>query len=73
MKNLLAIGIIFIFIGIILVISSSLQGQKANAKGAGIVFLGPIPILGFGNDKKLLYILFGIGMLIFIIFKLLRN
>jgi len=73
MKNLLQIGIILIFLGILLVIFSSFQGGKENVKGAGVVFLGPIPILGFGNDKKILYILFGLGVLIFILFKLLRN
>ncbi|MBI2508396.1 DUF131 domain-containing protein [Candidatus Woesearchaeota archaeon] len=73
MKNLLPVGIILIFIGIILIMISSFQAQKANVKGAGVVFLGPIPILGFGNDKKLIYILFGLGMLIFIIFEILKK
>jgi uncharacterized membrane protein len=72
MKNLLSIGFIFLFIGILLIFSS-FQGQKANVKTAGIAFLGPIPIFGFGNDKKLLYLLFGIGVLIFIISQILRR
>jgi len=73
MKNLLPIGIILIFIGFILILLSSLQGQKANVKAAGGIFLGPIPILGFANDKKLLYILFGLGVLIFIVFEIFRR
>jgi len=73
MKNLLSIGIILVSIGIILIIICSLQGQKTNVKSAGVVFLGPIPILGFGNDKKLIYILFGLGILIFIIFEILKR
>jgi len=73
MKNFLSVGFIFIFIGIILITLSLFQGQKANVKAAGGIFLGPIPILGFANDKKLLYILFGLGVLIFILFEILKN
>lgn len=73
MKNLLSIGILLVFIGFVLIIISSLQGGKANVKTAGGIFLGPIPLFGFANDKRLLYILFGLGMLIFIIFEILRR
>ncbi len=73
MKNLITIGIFLVFLGMILIIISSLQGQKANVKGAGVVFLGPIPILGFGNDKKILYFLIALGILIFVLFEVLRR
>ena len=73
MKNFLSVGFIFIFIGIILITLSLFQGQKGKVKAAGGIFLGPIPILGFANDKKLLYILFGLGVLIFILFEILKN
>ncbi len=46
---LVIVGIIFIILAIIL---ASTQGnEKAKVKGAGIIMIGPIPII-FGTDKK---------------------
>jgi uncharacterized protein (TIGR00304 family) len=46
---LVAVGIIIIVIAIILV---SMGGAgKGNVKGAGVIMIGPIPII-FGTDKK---------------------
>ncbi len=73
MKNLLSIGVVFVFIGFILIMLSSFQNGKANVKAAGGIFLGPIPILGFANDKRLLYILFGLGVLIFALFEFFKK
>jgi uncharacterized protein (TIGR00304 family) len=54
--NLLyALATAFIVIGIVVVILSILQSteksEKAEVKGAGVIMIGPIPII-FGTDKK---------------------
>ena len=54
MKELVSIGIIVIFLGIFLVMIGILSGiakqdPEVEAKGAGIVMIGPIPII-FGTD-----------------------
>jgi uncharacterized protein (TIGR00304 family) len=46
---LVAIGIIIIIIAIILVAMSG--AGKGKVKGAGVIMIGPIPII-FGTDKK---------------------
>lgn len=69
MKSLFFIGLILILIGFLLTLFSSFQPSKTQIKTAGGIFLGPFPILSFANDKKLLYLLFGIAMIIFITFK----
>jgi len=70
MKNLLFIGLILIFIGFILILSSQ---DKTNVKTAGGIFLGPIPIFGFGSDRKLIYLMFIIGIIIYVLFELFRR
>ena len=54
MKELVSIGIIIIFLGIFLVMIGIISeitksDSKVEAKGAGIVMIGPIPII-FGTD-----------------------
>ena len=71
--NLLQIGIFLIVLGFILVFISSITTQNSNVKGGGIVFLGPIPVAGFASDKKILYILFGIGIALFVLYLILRR
>jgi len=73
MNNVVSLGILLIFIGFILILASNLSNSKTEVKTAGVAFFGPIPLFGFGNDKKLLYLLFGLGILIFIIFELLKK
>lgn len=73
MKNLFLLGFILVFIGFILIMFSSFSYSKTDVKAAGGIFLGPIPLFGFASDKKLLYILFGLGILIFILFEILRR
>jgi uncharacterized protein (TIGR00304 family) len=51
-----AVGIALIFLGIIVVIAAivlaSVRGaRKGKVKGAGVIMIGPIPII-FGTDKK---------------------
>jgi len=55
-STLLISGIIFVFVGVILMIIGSIL-QSASKSGevhtGGIVLIGPIPII-FGNDKSLI-------------------
>ncbi|MEE8401594.1 MAG: DUF131 domain-containing protein [Candidatus Hydrothermarchaeaceae archaeon] len=55
MKELLSIGIILIFLGMVVLMAgilseSSGSTSKFEGKGAGIVMIGPIPII-FGTDE----------------------
>ncbi len=46
---LIIIGVIVVVLAIIL--SSARGGGKSRIKGAGVIMIGPIPII-FGTDKK---------------------
>ena len=51
-----ALGVALIFVGIIVIIAAiivaSARGAgKGKVKGAGVIMIGPIPII-FGTDKK---------------------
>lgn len=65
MQKLIAIGILFLFIGIILVFAGSLYAtikgdkEKGGVKSAAIVFIGPFPF-GWASDKDMFYILLAI-------------
>jgi uncharacterized protein (TIGR00304 family) len=52
---LYSLGIILIAVGIIIVILAVLlyigKAENAKVKGAGVIMIGPIPII-FGSDKK---------------------
>lgn len=73
MANLIQIGIFLIVVGLILVFISTITTERSNLKGGGIIFLGPIPIFGAASDKKIIYLLFAIGIVLFIIFYFLRK
>ena len=50
------LGLAFVFIGIIIIVAviilASIGGtKKGKVRGAGIIMIGPIPII-FGTDKK---------------------
>ena len=51
-----ALGIALIFVGIVvivaaIIIASTRGAAKGKVKGAGVIMIGPIPII-FGTDKK---------------------
>jgi len=54
MNKIVLIGIIFIFIGFLLIFINSLKSEKIETRGAVIGFIGPIPF-GFGSDKQMIY------------------
>lgn len=68
-NNLMILGIAFILIGFFIVF---LSGSNSNVKSAGGVFIGPIPLFGFG-EKKLFYFLWALAALIFFVFLFLRK
>lgn len=66
MTNLFNIGIILLFIALLLIIVGSLQQNKNNVQASGGIFLGPIPLFGFGN-KKIFFVLWILAIIIFIL------
>ncbi|MCQ6962804.1 TIGR00304 family membrane protein [Methanolobus chelungpuianus] len=59
MSSLITAGILFVFVGIILLFIGSIgsmfrgargDGPRSKVKGGGIIMLGPIPIV-FGSDR----------------------
>ncbi len=49
--TLVIVGIIIVVIAIILLSICGAGRGKTNVKGAGVIMIGPIPII-FGTDKK---------------------
>ena len=72
-NNLYLYGIILIFLGIILIIASSLIQAKTNFKTGGIIFIGPFPLFGYASDKQMFYILIALTILAMIIIYLFKR
>lgn len=52
MVDLALVGILLVFVGFVIVTISVLTSAKStDVKGAGVVLVGPIPIV-FGSDAK---------------------
>lgn len=66
MENLITIGLILLFVGIILIIVGSISSAKNVKFGFG-GFIGPIPF-GFANDPRLLWIVIIVTIVLLIIF-----
>lgn len=66
---MLLIGIVFIFIGFILIVVSSLP-QKTEIKSGGVVLIGPVPLI-FGTDKETIIIASVLAIVIMILALLL--
>jgi len=66
MENLIVIGIILLFAGIMLIIVGSISSAKNVKFGFG-GFIGPIPF-GFANDPRLLWIVIIVTIVFLIIF-----
>jgi uncharacterized membrane protein len=66
-NNLILLGIIFVFLGFILLFIGSLMGAKTgDSKVAVVGLLGPIPF-GFGNDKRLFLIALSIAVALMVV------
>jgi uncharacterized protein (TIGR00304 family) len=61
--------VIGVFIVAVAVILSSCKGGKSEVKGAGVIMIGPIPII-FGSDKKsvMIAIVLAIVLMVLLIF-----
>lgn len=51
-----ALGIVLVIIGILVIVAAIVfaskgKSNKGNMRGAGVIMIGPIPII-FGTDKK---------------------
>lgn len=72
-NKIITIGLIFLFLGFILVLIGSLfsaiKPEKTNVKSAGILFIGPFPI-GWASDKGMFYTLIAITILMLILYFL---
>ena len=74
LRYLPIIGIALIFLGMIILFTSSIysSNQKTNVKSAGIIFVGPFP-LGWASDKKMFYLLLILTIIVMIISYFLRK
>lgn len=72
-SQIIGIGVLLILLGMLMVFAGSLFGakEKTNVKSAGIVFIGPFPIIGWGSSKAMYYALMALGVIIFFVFYLL--
>jgi uncharacterized membrane protein len=68
MKHLIPLGIIFIFLGVIIITIGAITStdkNKTDVKFGFGGFIGFIPF-GFANDKRFLYFSLGLAFLIFV-------
>ncbi len=73
MKDFVSIGIILICLGmVILVIGMVSETGKVEGKGAGIVMIGPIPVI-FGTDAGSVKTVMVLAILVIIVFSLLSR
>jgi len=70
LEKLAFAGIAFIFIGILLVVISSLA--SSDVKTGGVLLLGPIPII-FGNDRRLIYVSLAFAAFVIIVWLIARK
>lgn len=67
-SQIIGIGMMLIFIGMFVIILGNFFGAKegkTDVKSAGIIFIGPFPIIGWGSSKKMYYILMILGLVLF--------
>lgn len=66
-SQIIGLGIMIILIGMFVIIAGTFFGakEKANVKSAGIIFIGPFPIMGWGSSKKMYYTLMILGLVLF--------
>ncbi len=73
MKELVSIGIVLIFLGvIILMIGMISETGKVEGKGAGIVMIGPIPII-FGTDAGSVKTVMVLAVILIVVFFMLSR
>lgn len=72
-EYLIPLGIVFIFVGILLISVGTIfgSGTTSNTKVAFGGFIGPLPF-GFANDKGVLYALIGMMAFVFVLWFVMR-
>lgn len=70
MDMLILAGVIFLFLGIVLIIIGTSKSSTVKVGVGG--FIGPIPF-GFANSPLVMYIIIGLMAFTMIIWYLLRN
>jgi len=66
MGKIALLGLLLLLAGFVLIFAGT-SFDSAKIKSAGGLFIGPIPVFGFASDRKMLYALFAIGILLFVI------
>jgi len=71
--NLITLGTLVIIVGFVLAFIGILSQVKGKTKveGGGIIFIGPIPIVG-ATSERTFYILLAVSVIFFIVFILLN-
>jgi uncharacterized membrane protein len=70
--NLVTIGILAVIVGFILILVGSFFGRgKTQVEGGGVVFIGPIPIIG-ATSERALYIVLAITIIFLLLFVVLN-
>ena len=64
-SNLLVFGLLLVILGMVIIFLAG-TNQQTNVKSSGGIFLGPIPLFGFG-DKNLFYVLWAVAVALFIL------
>ena len=68
MEEILILGIILIFVGMLLVMVGILS-ESRSVEGGGVVMIGPIPII-FGSNKNMA-LLAGVAVLLILLYLIL--
>jgi uncharacterized protein (TIGR00304 family) len=75
--NLVSVGVVLVLVGIAVIIASTFHSARgkgrSEVKGAGVIMIGPIPII-FGTDAKwvsiaivLAIVLVALGLLYYVV------
>lgn len=69
-SQIIGIGVLLIFLGMLVILAGSLLGvkEKTNVKSAGIVFIGPFHVIGWVSSKQMYYALMALGIILFFVF-----
>ncbi len=78
LTQLLPLGFMLIFVGVIVIAASALFSGDSSVSGGAIIYVGPIPIIvGAGTDPFLAMMLAAvltiIGFIVFIVFFWMRR
>jgi uncharacterized protein (TIGR00304 family) len=62
----IALGFVLVVVGIIIIVAAIIlastgNGKKGKVQGAGVIMIGPIPII-FGTDKKSVKAVIGLAL-----------